>query len=266
MIDIVTNTFWYALVTCNDGTQFTLGPVDTEEEAHDLGAGGGLLCSAHGGSEGLSGKTLTRSELREALRVYLEATSSPLNVDDIVPEEEASGQDESEEPSANRFSTSVIEGRHYTAVTCESGTAFTLGPEETLRQALDNGLLGLKVCANEDILTGLALPATGEMTRAQLETAGNAILSALPTPVSLDDLSDSTAKTNTEKNDVTGQATYTTFSSNTYTWSASCASASGTGRLAGTGTESTSSEATNAAQLWVANCPKDGASGGPFQE
>ena len=98
-----------------------------------------------------------------------------------------------------------------------------------------------------------------------METALNAILSALPTPVSLGDLSDSTATTSTEKKDVTGQATYTTTSSNTYTWSASCASASG-GTLIGGGTESTSSAATDAAQRWVASCPPDGASGGVTQD
>ena len=265
MVSVDTNTFWYARVTCNDGTQFTLGPVSTKAEADRLGAGGGLLCSAHGGSDAISGKTLTRSELREALRVYLESTSAPTSVDDLVPEEEASGQGEGEEAPGNRFSTSVTGGQHSTAVTCESGTEFTLGPEETLSRALDNGLLGLKVCANEDILSGLTLPASGEMTRAQLETAVNAILSALPVPISLDDLSDSTATSSTEAREVTGQASYTTFSSNTYTWSASCASKGG-GTLLGGGTETTSSEAVNAAQLWIASCPPDGASGGAYKE
>ena len=242
--------------------------MSTETEAQNLGAGGGLLCSAHGGSAsaGLSGKTLTRSELREALRVQLESTSSPTNVDDLVPEEEASGQGEDEQPSGNRFSASIIEGQHYTALTCEGGTTFTLGPEATLQKALDNGLLGLKVCANEDILTGLTLPAAGEMTRAQLETALKAILAALPAPISLDDLSDSTATGNTEAGEVTGQASYTTFSSNTYTWSATCQSASNT-TLSGGGTKFTSSEASSAATSWVLlNCPADGASGGASPE
>ena len=90
--DIVTNIFevtqWYADVTCNNGTKFTLGPATSSTAAATLGQGGLLACSASGSWDamGLAGRTLTRSELRDSLRAHLKATASPTNIDDLLPE------------------------------------------------------------------------------------------------------------------------------------------------------------------------------------
>ena len=114
-----------------------------------------------------------------------------------------------------------------------------------------SGIFGLKVCANGNILRGLSLPT--QLTRTQLDTAVRAVLTALPVPVGLDDLS--LRPSSTEGAPVKRQSgTYTTFTSNTYTWWASCTTASGS--KSGSGAASDPSDGATKALAWFvsANC------------
>ena len=271
--DISTNIFevtqWYADVTCNNGTKFTLGPASSRGAAVTLGQGGLLACSAGGSSDamGLSGRTLTRSELRDALRARLEATSSPTNIDDVLPEEEPSEgatgtQGASQEESTHGFSTLFLLGEHHASVTCEDGTKYRIGPAATLKEAISDGLFGLIVCANRNILTGLTLPEAGtSVSRSQLETHVKAILAALPTPLEIDDLSMDTGASGTSKDGVTGQSgTYRVYSVSTWSWTGTC-----TGANDGSGSGyTTATAAGNAALHWAstAGCSPGGATGG----
>ena len=272
------HTNYYAHITCNDGTKFTVGPASTLTAIRNLAQGGLLACSVSGFSDH-AGKTLSSAQLREVLRTALEDSSAPTNVDDLFPDEGASGTQGAAQDDAG-FTTFVREDKHYTTVTCDDGTSLTIGPEDTMREAVINSLFGILVCSNRDILTGPTMPADGaEVTRAQLENAARAIVAALPTPVALEDLSmertpprQSEGPTGQgegasgEDDGATGQSgTYTISSSSWWTWSASCTGANGQA-TSSSGTATSASDAASAILNFALGCSAGGGSSGVSKE
>ncbi|MCY3505339.1 MAG: hypothetical protein OXH41_04170 [Chloroflexi bacterium] len=123
------------------------------------------------------------------------------------------------------FSTSYVNGKHVVAVLCEDGTTIWIGEADALGDALSNGGFGLLVCANLNILPSLTLPEAGtSVSRPVLESSVTTILSALPTPLEISDLSMGNGASATHGESVaTRSGTYTVTSSSTWSWTGSCA-------------------------------------------
>ncbi|MYK26842.1 MAG: hypothetical protein F4052_07840 [Dehalococcoidia bacterium] len=259
---------WYADVTCNNGTKFTVGPATSRAAADDLGKGGLLACSVSGFAESfaLSGRTLSGAQLRSNLQSHLEASSAPTNINDLWPEDSSAVQGESDQVAVLGFSTSIVDGQHLSTVSCGDGTQFTIGPAPTLEDAVSNGVFGLLVCDNRSLLSGVTL--SGEFTRALLNSTVAAALAALPTPLELDDLE--MASPIAPEDGVTGQsgAYSVRQAASKWSWSASCTGSDGTSQLSGSGTSTTSSGAGEAAVDWVsrAACSAGGGNARAFEE
>ena len=124
-----------------------------------------------------------------------------------------------------------------------------MGPSATLADAVDAGLLGLKVCANGDTLANLKLPESGALTRAQLEAAMKAALAALPESqvITMEDLREPPSGWQDGETVTVQGGTYYVSSTSSWSWSATCKdgkSSSGSGY-------STSSAAAIAMLNWV---------------
>ncbi|MXY87657.1 MAG: hypothetical protein F4Y92_02180 [Dehalococcoidia bacterium] len=146
-----------------------------------------------------------------------------MDIDSLLPEQTSAAAAQGESVTES-FTTTYIDDGHYTDVSCADGTQFRIGPAGSVEDAVANGIFGLRVCANRNILRTLSLPT--QLTRTQLDAAVRTVLSALPVPVGLDDLPLRPSSTAGEP--VKRQSgTYTTFTSNTYTWWASCTTARG---------------------------------------
>ena len=74
----------------------------------------------------------------------------------------------------------------YASVMCNNGTSFTLGPFTSSSAADTAGGLGVSTCGFGRLR--LDLPSNVPLTLAQVRDAFRAALSALPTPINLDDL------------------------------------------------------------------------------
>ena len=209
---------------------------------------------------------LTLAQVRTALATALAELSTPLTLDDLTPPEIPKRVTADSPGRAGGFSTRVASDGQYADVTCDNGTTFTVGPATTLEAVLADGLLGLKVCANGGALAELSLPESGTVTRAQLESAITAVLSQLPTPLTMDDLEappsgrDSTSARSVQARN----GSFSTWSSTNWSWTASCNAGGGSGA----GSASTESAAVSAIQLWVgsANCPAGGGTYRVFKE
>ena len=256
---VASTTLWYATVTCTGKTPFTLGPYSTQSAAASDAQFALLGCSGSPFAElVLPLSPMTRAQLEDAMRTALAALPNPLALEDLPTPAIPQSQSKPAPVRGGGFTTSTVDGQHYTAVTCDDGRAFEIGPSATVDDALTDGLLGLRVCANGDTLANLKLPESGALTRAQLESAMTATLAALPEGQVTFDALRSTPWGLHHGETVTIQSgTYTTWSSTTWSWSARCLLGGQSG--AGSG-YSTSAGATNAAQLWIgsANCPAGG--------
>ena len=220
--------------------------------------GAGLVISAACGS-GLtrlslpSGGSLTVNQVREALRSALGALPAPVDLHDLPLAPAPATEDAS--PDGGSFSTYLgDDGKQYATVSCRDERAFTLGPANTLAEILDAGFLGLRVCANGDALTGLSLPESGTVTRAQLEGAITTALSASSIEVTLQDLATPPAPGLTARTPVQARGgTYTLSSSTTWVWRVTCNAGGGENGIA-TSEESVALAVAGAA----AGCPRGG--------
>ena len=257
-------TYWYANVTCANGTSFLLGPYGSSAAAASAGQGGLLACSVSGFSSRVAGQRLTSAELESHVRSALAAADSATTYEGLQASAErlTSEQLAALQPAVRGGGFETYRGeednKDYATVTCDDARVFEIGPAETLTEILDAAMLGLKVCANAEAVTGLSVTET--VTPAQFTSAVTATLSSRVPPLTLDDLQEppSGQDSRMESDRFGGRSgSFSISSSTTWGWSAGCNGSNASGSGLG---YSSASAASNALALWAlgANCPSGG--------
>lgn len=165
---------------------------------------------------------LTMTSLRQAMEDALAALPAPLTLDDVQPPTITRGTGGAMPLRGGQFSILFEGDQQYVEVTCDGGRAFTVGPAGTAEAAIDNGLFGLRVCANPAALAEMSLPETGvRWTRAQLEAAMTAALAVLVEPLAITDLQEPPSGREDAPASAVARSSngsYTTWSVTTWGW------------------------------------------------